>query len=121
MNGSARRPLMPVRVIQIMTYRGDNDISTMLMKKALKETQTLRAGCKPTNKQMHKHTNRQDRLQYTAPLSLARIVTRENVHSNKSWPIVGEKTTHILHKPHGRQFQACTTQFQKKCLKFSIE
>jgi len=32
-------------------------------------------GNRPTNTQTHKYTNRQDRLQYTAPLSSARSVT----------------------------------------------
>ena len=33
-------------------------------------------GNSPTNKQTNTRTNRQDRLQYTAPLSLARSVIR---------------------------------------------
>ena len=43
------------------------------MKKALRETQTLRAGYSKvrTPPARHKHTHRQDRLQYTAPLASA--------------------------------------------------
>ena len=43
--------------------------------KALGETSYR--GNRPTNKHSHKPTNRQDRLQYTAPLSLARSVNRQ--------------------------------------------
>jgi len=39
------------------------------MKKHSEVTQTLRAGCSKADSQIHKHTNRQGRLQYTAQLS----------------------------------------------------
>jgi len=45
------------------------------MKKTLRETQTLRAGCRkvrtPPARHKHTHGHGQDRLQYTAPLASA--------------------------------------------------
>jgi len=49
-----------------------SDISKkkLKMKKRSEATQTLHAGCSKADPQTNKHTNRQERLQYTAQLSV---------------------------------------------------
>ena len=83
-------------------------------------------GNRPINKATHKHANRQDRLQYTAPLSLARSVTNTLKSASKTrrnysllWPVQFRNNGII--QPVGNYVQPITKVLLRQFLAHNTE